>query len=294
MVRFSGGALSALLLLSSSASAAVFVSSVSQYDLGTVASGYGYTNPSAALGKPQPIVGAATAYASILSPFSPHYEPDQLTGIGLGGSITYAFPQAVAVTHQPQIGVFTYAGLYDSDYPNGTAASPATTFASAEYNAHPSALIAVGADLDHMQSLGRVVLDTPANYYANAAGPYDSAAPQPAVEADFNKPFTGASFNGQSFAQVLQTLDGSVGGTWLSIPANLGLSSINYIRFSDPQWQLADGSYADAATSIYLNQQKSADLLINAVWAVPEPTTALLLIAPAALLLLRRQPKEGV
>jgi hypothetical protein len=283
--------LAACVFVPVSASAAVFVSSVSQYDVGTVPGGYTYTDSSAALGKPQAIVAAQEAWAAVLNPFNQHYETDQLVGIGLGGSIAFELPHAVAVLNRPQIGVFAYAGLYDADYPNGTVGSPAQTLASAEYGAERSAIVEVGADLSHMQSLGRITFDLPGNYYANVTSPSQYPSPSPAVEADFDKPFTGSlsSFDGENFSQILQTLDGSAGGTWITLPSSLDVNAINYIRFSDPQWRLADGSYSDLATSIYSSQQKPADLLLNAVWAVPEPGTAMLLILPAAVGLLRRR-----
>jgi hypothetical protein len=282
-----------VLALSPAAGAAQFAASAPQYTMGNVytASGAVYASPLAALGSPAPIVGATTAFAGVLSPFNPHYETNQLVAIGRGGSITLGFASPVPVTAEREIGVFTSASFIDADYPNGTAPTPAQSAASVEYGARRTAVVEVAGPAGGFVSLGRVVFDTPTNYYASASSPYQYPAPANAVVADFAKPFTAdlSSLAGHSFSQLLQTLDGSAGGTWIDVPQSLGLAQIQTLRLSDPLWLLPDGTTVQTRTSIYdPTFVKPADLFIDAVSAVPEPS-GIVLIALCGLMSIRRR-----
>ncbi len=115
------------------------------------------------------------------------------------------------------------------------------------------------------------------------------------MQADFSKPFVNGSpsdFNGDTFSQVLTKLNGSAGGTWISVPTNLGLSDIEYVRLSAPEWQLPDGTLVDDRTSIYYPPPdqftKPADLFVNSAILIPEPTS-IALICGAAFGLHRRR-----
>jgi len=264
-----------------------FASSVSDYAEGTflTVAGQHYTQTSAALGKPSPIVGAGGAFAGILSPFNGHYEQNELVGFGLAGHITLQFPQAVGVTGSPQIGLFTSAAFVDQDYPNGSTGANTNTGAMDEYGAQRTAIVEVAKTPNDFRSLGRVTLDDPTNYYANATAPYQFPAPDPAVLASFDQPFTGSpsDFNNKNFAGVLGVLNGSAGGTWLSIPGALGLDAIQYVRISDPKWQLPDGTLVDTRASVYFPPPnefiKPADVFLDGAVLIPEPAGILLLSA---------------
>jgi hypothetical protein len=271
-----------------------FASSVTDYAEGTflTVAGEHYTQTSAAIGKPSPIVGAGTAFAGILSPFNSHYEQDQLVGFGLGGHITLQFPQAVAVTGSPQIGIFTSAAFVDQDYPNGNTGANAHTGATDEYGAERTAIIEVAKSPNDFRSLGRIVLYDTTNYFATATGPFQYPPPDPAQLASFDQPFSGSpsDFNNKNFAGVLSQLNGSAGGTWLSIPGALGLDAIQYVRISDPKWKLPDGTLVDTRASVYFPPPdefiKPADVFLDGAVLIPEPTS--IAVIGVALMLLRR------
>ena len=236
-------------------------------------------DPLAALGKPDPLNGASLGYPTVLNPFSPPWEPSQIVAIGQGGSLTLHFASPHSIKAAPQIGVFTTAGLNDPAF-NGSPGPVAQTFTGLEYGAERSALVEVADSSGVFHSVGRVKFASPTNYYNNTTGPYSFPAPSPASEADFAKPFTAptSAFDGKTFSQVLDVFDGSAGGTWITIPADLGISEFEYIRFSQPLWILPDYSTAVARESLYSNAMKNADLFVDAVVAVPEPGIGLALL----------------
>jgi hypothetical protein len=298
LVRWGSGSLAvaAVLCAGRASAAATFAAAVTDYTMGNVfiaSPGVVYNNTAAALGAPNPIVGSG-AFAGNLSPFNAHYETSDLVAIGRGGAITLQLASPIPVGAGPEIGVVTNAYFADvSPGFTGTAQSPAHTAAFDEYGAERTAVVEVAATPGNFVSLGRVKFDKPANAFANATGPYDFP-PAGAVAADYGKPFTGdlSAFSGKTYAEMLAILDGSAGGTWIDVPAGLGLSEVNFVRFSDTQWMLPDGSLATQRTSAFDNTfVKPADLFIDAVAGVPEPglvgVTGLALIVGAAR---RRRP----
>jgi hypothetical protein len=209
-------------------------------------------------------------FAEIVTPFDPPVDADQIVTIGLGGEITLKFPQPINVASPgPSIGIFNSIGLVDSAS-SGTATNPATTFSN------QSAVVSVSQDDKSWAKLGLRTFDIPQNYYANATDPYQFPAPDPGIVADFGKPFTGSlnSFDGENFSQVLSTLDGSAGGSWLDLSGS-GLTEINYIQFSEPADQVPVTSF------IALESVSVANA------AVPEPATTVGLLACFGLLLRR-------
>jgi hypothetical protein len=254
------------------------------YTMGNVftASGVLFDNPATALGAPNPIVGTGTG-AGVLSPFNGAFENTQLVAVGRGGSLTLQYQSAVPVGVGPEIGIFTAVSWLDEAYPSGVASSPPNNFAHLEYGAERTAVVEVAQTAGNFVSLGRVKFDKPTNYFNNATGPFQFPAPASPDVADFGKPFTTdlTTLAGASWPQILAALNGSAGGTWIDVPTNLGLSHINYLRISDPMWQLDNGTLVDTRTSIFNNTYvKPADLFIDAVSGVPEPSSlALLAIA---------------
>lgn len=218
-------------------------------------------------------------FPSIVSPFSAPYDTDQVVTIGVGGQIELQFPQplTVASAGQTPVGVFTNFELIDSDYPSGVADNPADGFSGG------SAVVSVSSDGIHWVSLGNQTFQIPQNYYLNATSPYQYPPPSDPLVADYGKPFTGtlASFSGEDFAQIIATLDGSAGGTWLDLSAS-GLSTISYIEFTEPADLVAAGSV----------------LALEAVSAangasVPEPAAFGLAALSGLLALRRRTTKES-
>ena len=284
--------------LAPSAAPAQFVQSVPEYVEGNFRTftGTRYPDTNAVLGAPSPVVGAETAFAGVLSPFNPHYETDELLGLGLGGRISLDFGRAVPVTGGPQVGIFTNAALVDAGFPTGSPGAAAKTYAADEYGER-TAVVEVASDPSDFRSLGRFVFNAPTNAFANAADPYQFPPPNPAGPADFTRPFTRplSDFNGKDFAGVLDVLGGSAGGTWVSVPLDLGLTEVRYVRLSDTKWLLPDGTFADERQSAYFPDPpfiKPADLFLDAAVLVPEPAGALWLALACGAVVLRRRRRE--
>ena len=228
-----------------------------------------YTDQNAVLGQPGGIVGADSGYPNVFSPFSPHYESNAMTGIGYGGQLTLQLQNYVTI--QPgayEIGVWSNVGLDDADG-NGTATNPTTTLSTPR-----SAVVSVSADGTNWVTLNGgspIAFSLPGNYYTNA-GPYDAAAPADPQYANFGQPFTGtlSSFDGEDYSQILSTLNGSAGGTWLDLDGT-GLSEVGYIRFNGvPSGEVLD-----------LNAVSINSTLAGGI--VPEPGAASLLLVGVAL-----------
>jgi hypothetical protein len=252
-----------------------FASSLFDYTPGALVGSY--NNPGAALGQPAPIVGADSGFAGVFSPFNPHYETTDLVGVGAGGQLTLqlAFPVTVQAGAY-EVGVWSNVGLNDSDYPNGTNYSPAQTLSPPA-----SAVVSVSADGTHWATLNSgnpITFSLPGNYYTNA-GPYDATAPANPQFANFGQPFTGSlsDFDGEDYAQVLATLNGSAGGTWLDLDGT-GLSQVDFIRFNG----VASGDV------LYING-------VSGNAALPEPGAAgLAMLGGALVFSLRRRPTRPI
>jgi len=262
--------------------AAMFASKVVSYDPGTAsATDPTYTDPSAALGSPDGMTGVEAGFPNVLSPFSPAYDVGQIVVIGEGGELTLQFPQPVQVGSGPAIGVISNSGLIDTSYPSGQAGDPAGNFGGG------SADVSVSADGIHWASLGEQEFINPANYYLNA-GPYDATPPASPQLADFGKPFAGtlASFNGENNSQILATLDGSGGGSWLDLSGS-GLAQINFIEFSVPTDGTSFGGTIGSRMVI------DAVAVANDHVGVPEPTSWVLMLGAGGLMLRRRPRPAG-
>lgn len=205
-----------------------FASSVVDYTPGTGGPS-GYDDPAAALGPPAPVVGAGTIYPNVLDPFSPAFGKPEIVVIGTGGQLTLQLDTPITVANTPQLGVISNVGLIDSDYPNGTVSAPASIFGGG------SAEVRVSGDGNQWVSLGIINFNLPASFYSKLSSPYEMAPGPGDTPADLGKPFTGtlSDFSGESFQQVMNTLGGSVGGTWLNLDGT-DLTSVDYVQFRNP------------------------------------------------------------
>ncbi len=206
------------------------------------------------------------------------------------------------------IGVQAGVGLTDTNYGSGVTGATGGTINNGNYTNPREATVAVSQDgstwkylqyngihggtavapnpadpslyqwVSNSSAASLIAFDIPTNYFNSSQigpdGAYSSATIAAGTPiADFSKPFlnTLASFNNESWSQVVATLDGSSGGTWLNV-AGSGLSSIHYIQFTVPS-TAADTMYIQAVAGV-----------------VPEPATwALLISGLGALLLIRRR-----
>ena len=252
---------------SGSAAAAATGFEVVAYNPGTETS---LTNTDAALGTPDPIVGEGSGFENVLSPFSPAYESSQILRMqGDGAGVTIKLSNYAISTAGLELGVISNVGLIDADWPNGQATDPAATFGTPR-----SAEVQVSENGVDFVSLGTQLFDNPANYFLDAASPYDSEPGS--VVADFGKAFDGSlsDFSGLNYDQMLTLLDGSVGGTWLDISGS-GLSQVGYVRFNT----VADNGYDFVIDSLLVASDATGA-------AVPEPAAGVVLLS---LLALRRR-----
>ncbi len=215
-----------------------FATQVAAYTQGTVAAyDTGYDDTTDWTGIPTGTTGAPEGAPGVVTPFYPPFDTSQILLIGNGGHLTLQFPTPVPVKSGPFLGIFSTCGFVDSDG-NGDVGSTAATFGGG------LATVQVSQDGTHWFSLGQQNIDVPQNFYLNA-GPYDVVPPADSYRSDYGLPYTGglSAFANESDAQVIATLNGSAGGTWLDI-SSTGLSTIRYVDFSPPanapsNWQLA-------------------------------------------------------
>lgn len=273
-----------LLSLSLRAHAAFFASAVVSFDQGGGSSLW--NDPAATLGAPAGLTGENPNasnffnFPNVLSPFSGAYQGDEIFQIGEGGQLTIRLARYAIVGPGKRIGVFTNAGLFDSDYSNAINSTPASAFGGGK------AIVKVSEDNQNWVSLGEISFNIPNLFYTNA-GPYDTIAPSAPQLADFGVPFPGtlASFDGADWSATLAAFKVgnaySAGGTWLDLSAT-GLTQVGYIQFSiaDDGDNLTGNTLAIDAVSI-ANGAEGAQ--------VPEPATLSLLTLAAAALLPRRR-----
>lgn len=276
--------LAAAVAVAHTSTAAFFADQVISYTPGT---GVGsYTDPSTALGAPDPIVSPGTTYSHVLDPFNAHWEPSQITRIGAGGQLTLRLSNFVTIDRTQgvfEIGVWEYIFLNDVSWPNGQAGETAVATGAS------SAIVDVSEDGVNWFSLNNnqpILFTLPGNYFTNA-GATDSEAPASPQFADFGKPFTGSvsDFNGKNYSQIIATLDGSAGGTWLNLD-DAPFAQVGYIRFRDvPQLPEVSGTETLEIDAVAINTSLAGA-------AVPEPGSGLLALLGAGVIgtFRRRRP----
>lgn len=211
-----------------------------------------------------------------LTPFLPNFGADNIIRLQPGGSITLKLSTPVPANASRTLGVVSNIGIADvSATGTGLAGSPASSFSS-----FPVARVSVssnGVSFATLNSGNLIAFNMPAAGYTNTPA-YDNYFPTGGTTpSDFSKPTPGAvqdagfgAFDGKSHTQILADLQGSGGGQWLSL-GSTGLSSVQYVQFEVP---------SDAPVG--------SRFVLDAVVAVPEPTT-LAIVSAGALVALRRR-----
>ncbi|MBK8268680.1 MAG: PEP-CTERM sorting domain-containing protein [Planctomycetes bacterium] len=240
---------------------------------------FGYTNPATALGLPERFTGEnefGGLYQSAVTMFNPVFGTDEAVSIGEGGHLTLALdtPATDDAGHLYGVDLILFGNSFfsDSNYPNGQQEATASLFSAGQGRIELSAdgvnFIAVpGWTADRLFPT-QGYLDVDANSTTPGGVPADFLKPM-------NPSLTLADFNGLSYAQSLALYDGSGGGTPIDISL-VGLSSVTHVRIS------VDDDF---------NPNTSLAAEIDAVAAVPEPTSlSILLVACMAMTLRRSRP----
>ncbi len=231
----------------------------------------------AALGEPERSTGDGL-FPSVVSPFSPPFLRTELVSIGEGGQLTLQLSHfAISQADQPEIGVFTNAGLADADGDFNNPNARASGIPVSRFGVDP-AVVEVSADGLAWFSLGEIDFGIPSNGFADQVNPF-AAAPGD-VPADFHEPFVHSP---SDFAElphfdaehpdILGLFAGSGGGTWLDLsPAQL--DRVGFLRFSVP-----DDGDGSTAHNFELDAVTVATRALGQ--RVPEPGAWILLLLAA-------------
>ena len=188
----------------------------------------GFDNPATATGPPERYTGEATAFPTVVSPFSPAWGMDELVSIGLGGSLVLAFDEPIRDdAHNPfgiDLLIFGNTGMIDGAYPAGACAG---LFGA------DGGRIEVSWDGDEwIEVLPLADGPWPTMGWTDA-GPYDSL-PGTAC-TDCVRPIDpGLSWEllmGQPYEAIIDIYGTSAGGVGIDL-ADVGLNAITMIRIS--------------------------------------------------------------
>jgi hypothetical protein len=230
-----------------------------------------YPNPSASIGEPTRYTGVVFGFPSVVSMFSPAFDPGDIVSIGRGGQLTVRLGETVSNDPSHLYGVdiilFGNAGFADDQYPNGVNSNPAFLFGVGGAN------IEISADGQNFVPVAPLADSLfPTQGYLDS-GPFDAVPGT--VPTDFRRPMNPSlnlsSFDGLNYAQSLALYDGSGGGTPIDI-AGSGLGAVNFVRISVP-----------------LNASGPAE--IDAFSVVPEPGTGMVLLGLLGVAFVRRKSR---
>ena len=246
-----------------------FATQVISYDAGATPV-TGYTDPAAAIGRPERMTGENTPYLGAVTMFNAPWLPSEVVSVGEGGHITLQFDTPITDDPANPYGqdfiLFTNAGFIDLDYPNGLIGG---------IFGNDDAIVEISADQSTWFPVSHNLADgiAPTQGFLDV-GPFDTAPGS--VKTNLLQPIdpslTFADFAGLTYAQALALYGTSGGGTSIDI-ASTGLAAAQYVRISVPD---------DGNPEIGLNFE------LDAISVVPEPATAGMLAA-ATLLLCRRR-----
>ncbi|MCC6493645.1 MAG: hypothetical protein IT424_11570 [Pirellulales bacterium] len=191
-------------------------------------------NLAAALGPPTLVTDPGGLYGGVVTPLNPPFGPGELISIGEGGWLTVRFDEPVTDDVRNPYGVdllifgnaFIGGDFFNADFsfkPAGLAAGVASEGGLIEVSSDGKNFFPVGGEADGL---------FPTNAFADVEHPFAAAPGR--IEADFTKPVNPAfSPVGKTFAQIIAGYEGSGGGCGVDIAA-AGLSSISYVRITNP------------------------------------------------------------
>ena len=165
---------------------------------------------------------------------NPPFLTNEIVSIGENGHITLRLSNyAIPSDDGPEIGVFTNAGLVETDFPNGQAAPTIDPNDDSTSFGMDPAVVEVSEDGVNFFALNNgqeILFDIPSNGYTDAVSPFDDSPGT--MESDPTKPFLEelSSFEGLRYSEMLSLLGGAAGGKWLDI-SDSGLDRVGFIRF---------------------------------------------------------------
>ncbi len=197
----------------------------------------GFDDPTTALGSPERFTGESTPFPGVVSPFSPAFGMDEIVSIGVGGSLTVRFDEAIVDdVHNPfgvDLLIFGNAGFIGA----GSVGDPPAMF-----GVGGAATIEVSADGLVWTELATRTLDLFPTLGYQDSGPFDGTPGS--VLTDFTRPVDPSlgldDLAGLSFAELVDLYDGSGGGIGFDL-AGTGLTEISFVRvsnFSDAAFEI--------------------------------------------------------
>lgn len=219
------------LALTGPSAAGPFVDSVVAYDRG-VNPVPGFTDPWAVIGSPTRFTGVQYGFPSVVSPFSPAFDPGQIVSVGFGGSLTVHLGEVIRDDASHAFGidfiVFGNAGFIDIDYPNGSVGNSPAFFGD-----EAPVLVEASVDGSLWEQVAIQVLDLwPTLGYCDS-GPFDSAPGS--VKTSFltamDPTLALADIAGMSYAELVGAYGRSGGGIGFDL-SSAGLAEAQYLRFT--------------------------------------------------------------
>jgi hypothetical protein len=263
LARFIAG-LGCVAILSVSVQAAdPWADGIVSYAAGTGAPA-AFTNPAAALGKPTLFTDPTGMFGGVVTPFNTSFGVGETVSLGAGGSLVVKFDEPVTDDPRNPFGidllVFGNAFLIvDFSGPEPIAQGVAGE----------GGQIAVSADgVTFFDVVGEADGKFPTNAYIDVDGPFTTTPG--AIESDFTRPVDPAfDVAGKTLAQLIAGYGGSGGGAGIDI-APTGMSSISYVRISNP---------SGAAFT------PEIDALADVTASIPEPASRQMFFLAAIILL---------
>lgn len=208
-----------------------WANAVVEYEAGADAA-FGYTDPSAALGQAARTTGASFGFPSVVSPFSPPFETDQVVSIGRGGSLTLRMGRRVRDAAHHAFGVdfivFGNAGFIDTSFPAGQVGNQPAMF-----GVGPTVFVEASQDGSVWHAVQARRLDLMPTLGYLDAGPFDQLPGS--IESNFRKAMdpglTLSDLTGLDYAGLLALYGQSGGGVGFDL-AGTGLSFARFLRFS--------------------------------------------------------------
>lgn len=259
--------------LSASVAGGPFADVVVHYDTGSNPIP-GYTNPDDVLGSPTRFTGVQYGFPSVVSPFSPAFDPGEIVSVGFGGSLTLRMGRTIRDDASHRFGldfiVFGNAGFIDVEFPQGFVGD-----APAFFGQQAPVLVEASVDGNLWSQVAVQTLDLWPTLAFRDAGPFDGVpgSELTSFTRAMDPSLALADLAGMSYAELVGAYGRSGGGIGFDL-SSAGLVEANYLRFT--HMGSTDQTFQ-----------------IDAVAAVPSPASLPLLFGFSGLWRTRRNRAAG-